>query len=122
MIALTVLKTLAQYALVIFALLSFWPCVRAWCQFFLKEPYKPAPRWIERLRDDLPNCLWLFVLLWLVDDPIRFIPQADGKSLFVAGFLGFFILICFAAPYSGPEKNHTPLDLPTKPSRLGLTF
>src|SRR5258708_36587442 len=109
MIALTVLKTLAQYALVIFALLSFWPGVRAWCQFLLKEPYKPAPRWIERLRDDLPNCLWLFVLLWLVDDPIRFIPQADGKSLFVAGVFGFFILIGFSAQTWGPEKKETPL-------------
>src|SRR5258708_35217809 len=115
MIVLTVLKTLAQYALVIFALLSFWPGVRAWCQFFLKEPYKPAPRWIERLRDDLPNCLWLFVLLWLVDDPIRFIPQADGKSLFVAGFLCFCIPIRLAASYWGPAKNGTPVDLTLNP-------
>src|SRR5258708_27894406 len=97
MIALTVLKTLAQYALVIFALLSFWPGVRAWCQFLLKEPYKPAPRWIERLRDDLPNCLWLFVLLWLVYDQIRFIPQAAANSLFVAGFSSFWIPHLFTA-------------------------
>ncbi|SRR6266404_965489 len=117
MIILTVLKTLAQYALAIFALLSLWAGVREWRQFLLREPYKPAPRWVRRLLNYLPYYLWLLFLPLCIDDLIRFVRYADGKSLFVEGFLGFCIVIGLAARYWGSEKCDTSANLPANPSR-----
>src|SRR5258708_11542008 len=100
----SILEEAAVFPLAIVAVLSLWTGVREWRQFLLKEPYKPAPRWIERLT--LYACFCGFP--WAAYSLVHFLRHADGKSLFVACFLGFCFLISLAAKYWGSGKSGAP--------------
>src|SRR5438105_4955129 len=100
-------KTLGYCSLAIYSLLMLWTSVREWRHFLLKEPYRPAPRWVEYLT----SYLWLLTLPWFADDLVRHWPHADTKSLFVAGVFGFYLLLGLASKRWGSKNSAAPAKL-----------
>src|SRR5260370_15774976 len=114
MIFSTIANPLGICSGIFITLLVFWKGVREWRQFLLKKPYTPAPRWIERLI----SYLWLLMLPWFAESMIRDFQHAyskslfaDSKSLFVAGFLAFCVLIGLASKRWGSDKKNVSTDL-----------
>jgi hypothetical protein len=84
--------------------------MRDWRLFFLKQPSRPMPAWVNQLT----WYLWLAAIPWVIEtvkDFLRDHSQNPQAAWFVIGFLAFCFLISLAAKYLPPDKKALPANL-----------
>ncbi len=88
-------------------LLFMWFGMRDWRRFFLKEPSRPMPTWVNRLT----LYLWLAAIPWAIEslgqsvnDFLRDHSQTTKAAWFALGFLAFCVLLSLVARYLPSAK------------------
>lgn len=90
--------------------LFMWFGMRDWRRFFLKEPSRPMPAWVNRLT----LYLWLAAIPWAIEtvvqsvkDFLRDHSQNTGTAWFAIGFFAFCCILSLAIKFLPPDKKST---------------